>query len=367
MRDPRITALAQILVRYSTKVGDGDVCTIEGESAAEPLLQAVYEEVLQAGGNPIVHMAMEGQSTAYFEYASENQLQWISPVAEWAVENADVRIAVMASQNTRALSRVPPERQAMRQAATQRLMKRAMERSAEGTYRWALTLFPTNAYASEAGMSLKDYEDFYYGACLATDADPLGAWQRTSEETKRLADWIQGRSEVHVTGEGTDLRLGIENRTFIAADGKHNMPDGEFFTGPIEDSAEGEITFHLPASYAGREVAGVRYRFAGGKIVDASAEKGEDFLIEMLDTDEGARRLGELGIGTNYGITNGTGEILLDEKIGGTVHLAVGRSYPETGGVNESAIHWDMICDLRQGGEIDVDGEPLQRDGRFVV
>jgi aminopeptidase len=367
MRDPRITALAQILVRYSTKVGDGDVCTIEGESAAEPLLQAVYEEVLQAGGNPIVHMAMEGQSTAYFEYASENQLQWISPVAEWAVENADVRIAVMASQNTRALSRVPPERQAMRQAATQRLMKRAMERSAEGTYRWALTLFPTNAYASEAGMSLKDYEDFYYGACLATDADPLGAWQRTSEETKRLADWIQGRSEVHVTGEGTDLRLGIENRTFIAADGKHNMPDGEFFTGPIEDSAEGEITFHLPASYAGREVAGVRYRFAGGKIVDASAEKGEDFLIEMLDTDEGARRLGELGIGTNYGITNGTGEILLDEKIGGTVHLAVGRSYPETGGVNESAIHWDMICDLRQGGEIDVDGEPLQRDGQFVV
>jgi aminopeptidase len=367
MRDPRITALAQILVRYSTKVGEGDVCTIEGESAAEPLLQAVYEEVLQAGGNPIVHMAMEGQSTAYFEYASENQLQWISPVAEWAVENADVRIAVMASQNTRALSRVPPERQAMRQAATQRLMKRAMERSAEGTYRWALTLFPTNAYASEAGMSLKDYEDFYYGACLATDADPLGAWQRTSEETKRLADWIQGRSEVHVTGEGTDLRLGIENRTFIAADGKHNMPDGEFFTGPIEDSAEGEITFHLPASYAGREVAGVRYRFAGGKIVDASAEKGEDFLIEMLDTDEGARRLGELGIGTNYGITNGTGEILLDEKIGGTVHLAVGRSYPETGGVNESAIHWDMICDLRQGGEIDVDGEPLQRDGRFVV
>jgi aminopeptidase len=367
MRDPRITALAQILVRYSTKVGEGDVCTIEGESAAEPLLQAVYEEVLQAGGNPIVHMAMEGQSTAYFEYASENQLQWISPVAEWAVENADVRIAVMASQNTRALSRVPPERQAMRQAATQRLMKRAMERSAEGTYRWALTLFPTNAYASEAGMSLKDYEDFYYGACLATDADPLGAWQRTSEETKRLADWIQGRSEVHVTGEGTDLRLGIENRTFIAADGKHNMPDGEFFTGPIEDSAEGEITFHLPASYAGREVAGVRYRFAGGKIVDASAEKGEDFLIEMLDTDEGARRLGELGIGTNYGITNGTGEILLDEKIGGTVHLAVGRSYPETGGVNESAIHWDMICDLRQGGEIEVDGEPLQRDGEFVV
>ena len=182
-----------------------------------------------------------------------------------------------------------------------------------------------------------------------------------------MPDWIQGREEVHVTGPGTDLKLGIEGRNFIAADGKHNMPDGEFFTGPVEDSAEGEVSFHLPATYAGREVAGVRFRFEGGKVVDASAEKGEEFLIEMLDTDEGARRLGELGIGTNYGITDGTGEILLDEKIGGTVHLAVGRSYPDTGGVNESAIHWDMICDLRRGGRIEVDGEPLQEDGRFVV
>ncbi len=367
MRDPRITALARILVQHSTKVGEGDVCTIEGESAAEPLLQAVYEEVLRAGGNPIVHMAMEGQSAAYFELASDAQLEWISPVAEWAVENADVRIAVMASQNTRALSAVPPDRQAKRQAATQGLMKRAMERSAEGTYRWALTLFPTHAYASEAGLSLAAFEDFYYGACLATDADPVGAWKRQSEETERLAEWIEGRREVHVRGEGTDIRLGIEGRHFIAAGGKHNMPDGEFFTGPVEDSAEGEITFHLPASYGGREVSGVRFRFEGGRVVDATAEKGEDFLIEMLDTDEGARRLGELGIGTNYGITDGTGEILLDEKIGGTVHLAVGRSYPETGGVNESAIHWDMICDLRRGGQIDVDGEALQREGRFVV
>ncbi len=367
MRDPRVTNLARILVEHSTKVGEGDVCTIEGESAAEPLLQAVYEEVLKAGGHPIVNMALEEQSSAYFKHASDSQLEWVSPVSKWAVENADVRIAAMASRNTRALSGVPPERQTRRQAAMQGLMKRMMERSAEGSYRWVLTLFPTHAYASEAGMSLADYEDFYFGACLATDDDPVGAWSRASEETKRLAEWIQGREEVHVSGPGTDLKLGIADRKFIAADGEHNMPDGEFFTGPIEDSAEGEISFHLPATYAGREVAGVRFRFQGGRVVDASAEKGEEFLIEMLDTDEGARRLGELGIGTNYGITEGTGEILLDEKIGGTVHLAVGRSYPDTGGVNESAIHWDMICDLRQGGRIEVDGEALQEDGRFVV
>jgi aminopeptidase len=367
MRDPRVTNLARILVGHSTRVGEGDVCTIEGGSAAEPLLQAVYEEVLKAGGNPIVQMALEEQQTAFFEHASDPQLEWVSPTSEWVVENADVRIAVMASRNTRALSQVPPERQTRVQAARQGLMARMMERSAEGSYRWALTLFPTHAYASEAGMSLAAYEDFYFGACLATEPDPIGAWKRQSEETERLRDWIEGRSEAHVIGEGTDLRLGIGGRHFVAAGGRHNMPDGEFFTGPVEDSAEGEISFHLPATYAGREVAGVRFRFEGGRVVDASAEKGEEFLISMLDTDEGARRLGELGIGTNYGITDGTGEILLDEKIGGTVHLAVGRSYPETGGVNESAIHWDMICDLRRGGRIEVDGELLQRDGRFVV
>ena len=367
MRDPRVDALARILVGHSTRVGKGDVCTIEGGSAAEPLLQAVYEEVLKAGGNPILNMTAEGQTASYFKHASDEQLDWVSPVAEWAVENADVRIAVMASVNTRELSGVEPERQTRRQAATQRLMKRAMERSAEGSYRWALTLYPTHAYASEAKMSLAEYEDFYYRACLATENDPVAAWKRQSEETERLRDWIEGRSEVRVSGPGTDLKLGIEGRTFIAADGRHNMPDGEFFTGPAEDSAEGEITFHLPATYGGREVSGVRFRFEGGKVVDASAERGEEFLVEMLDTDEGARRLGELGIGTNYGITDGTGEILLDEKIGGTVHRAVGRSSPETGGVNESAIHWDMICDLRRGGRIEVDGEALQEDGRFAV
>ncbi len=367
MRDPRVAALARILVRHSTRVEEGDVCTIEGASAAEPLLQAVYEEVLRAGGNPIVQMALAEQQSAFFEHAADSQLDWVSPTSEWIVENADVRIAVMASENTRALSQVPPERQTRVQAARQHLMKRMMERSAEGSYRWALTLFPTNAYASEASMSLSAYEDFYYGACLADQDDPIAAWARQADETERLAEWIEGRREVHIRGEGTDLRLGIEGRRFIAAGGRHNMPDGEFFTGPIEDSAEGEITFHLPASYAGRDVAGVRFRFEGGKVVDASAERGEDFLIQMLDTDEGARRLGELGIGTNYGITDGTGEILLDEKIGGTVHLAVGRSYPETGGVNESAIHWDMICDLRRGGSIEVDGKTLQRDGEFAV
>ena len=367
MRDPRAENLSRILVGYSTGVKEGEVVSIDGESAAEPLLAAVYEEVLKAGAHPILNMSMEGQSAIYYKHASDRQLEWVSPVSEWIVENVDVRIAVGASTNTRELSAVPPERQTKRQAAMGELMARSMERSAGGDFRWVYTLFPTSAYASEAEMSLADYEDFYYGSCLATDGDPLTAWERASAETRRLSDWIQGREEVHVKAPGTDIKLGIAGRRFIPCVGEHNMPDGEFFTGPIEDSVEGEVTFHLPAVIGGREVSGVHLRFEGGRIVDAGAERGEEYLIKLLDTDKGARRLGELGIGTNYGIDRGTREVLLDEKIGGTVPMAVGRSYPESGGVNESAVHTDLVCDLRLGGTLVVDGEELQRDGKFVV
>jgi aminopeptidase len=262
---------------------------------------------------------------------------------------------------------VPPERQTLRQSVTGDLMNRAMKRSAEGDFRWVYTLFPTSAYASEAEMSLADYEDFYYGACLADDGDPLTAWKRASEETNRLAEWIEGHEEVRITAPGTDIKLGIAGRKFIPCDGDHNMPDGEFFTGPIEDATEGEVSFHLPAVIGGREVSGVHLKFEAGRVVDASAERGEEFLIALLDTDEGARTLGELGIGTNYGIDRGTREVLLDEKIGGTIHMAVGQAYPESGGTNESAVHTDLVCDLRLGGKLEVDGVVMQEDGKFIV
>jgi len=367
LRDARVENLARILVGYSTKVKEGDVVTIDGEIAAEPLLLAIYEQVLQAGGNPIVNVSLDGQAAAYYKHASDAQLEWISPLTEWTVDNADVSISVGASTNTRELSAVAPERQTRRRAATGKLMSRSMKRSAEGSFRWCYTLFPTGAYASEAEMSLADYEDFYFGACLAADADPLTAWKQASEQTHRLADWIQGKEEVRVTAPGTDITLGIAGRTFIPCDGEHNMPDGEFFTGPVEDSVEGEVSFHLPAVISGREVSGVHLKFESGRVVDASAERGEEFLIELLDTDEGARTLGELGIGTNYAIDRGTREVLLDEKIGGTVHMAVGASYPESGGSNESAVHTDLVCDLRLGGKLEVDGEVMQEDGKFVV
>jgi aminopeptidase len=367
VRDSRAEALAQILVRYSTNVKKGDTCVIQSSTAAEVLVQAVYEEVLRAGGLPVMQLTTEGAQAAFYDLAADEQLDFIAPPARWAAEEADVRIAVMADVNARELSNADPKKQARTQKARKGLMETTMRRSATGEHRWALTLFPTHAYASEAGMSLREYEDFYYAACLATDAEPVTAWERQSDLVKRLAEWIEGKHEVRVTADGTDITLGVAGRHWIPCTGEHNMPDGEFFTGPVEDSVNGEISFSFPASYGGRTVSGVRFRFENGKVVDASAEQGEEFLIEMLDTDPGARRLGELGIGTNYGIATGTKEILLDEKIGGTVHMAIGMSYPETGGTNSSAVHWDMVCDLRRGGTLVVDGTELQRDGQFLV
>jgi aminopeptidase len=367
VKDQRAEALAQILVRYSTKVGKGDVCVIQSTTAAEPLVQAVYEEVLRAGGLPVMQLTTTGAQAAFYDLASDDQLDWVPPTAAWAAENADVRIAILGDVNARELSNADPRKQARAQKARKPLMETSMRRSAAGEHRWAVTLFPTHAYASEAGMSLREYEDFYYAACLATDGDPVTAWERQSDEVRRLAEWIEGKEEVRIHADGTDITLGVAGRRWIPCVGEHNMPDGEFFTGPIEDSASGVISFSFPASYGGRTVSGVRLRFENGKVVDGSAEQGDEFLNEMLDTDAGARRLGELGIGTNYGIATGTKEILLDEKIGGTVHLAIGMSYPETGGENNSAVHWDMVCDLRRGGSITVDGVELQRDGRFRV
>jgi len=367
MRDPRAENLAKILVRYSTEVTKGDVVVIAGASSGEPLLLAIYEEVLRAGGNPIMQMTPEEAAASFYRLADDDQLDWIAPTATWTYENADVLIRVISDDNTRALSNVDPAKQARAQRARKPLSDTMMRRQASDELRWVLTAFPTHGLAGEAGMSLTEYEDFYYKACLVGDADPLSAWKRTSAETNRLRDWIQDKEEVHITGPGTDLKLNAGGRTWIASFGLRNMPDGEFFTGPVEDSAEGEITFSFPAVYGGREVSGVRFRFEAGKVVDASADQGEEFLLQMLDSDPGARFLGELGIGTNYGIATGTREILLDEKIGGTVHLAVGASYPQSGGVNESAVHWDMVCDLRQRGRITVDGQDLQVDGRFVV
>ncbi len=367
MQDPRVERLAAVLVRYSTSVRPGDLVAIQGMPEAAPLLLAVYEEVLRAGGHPHLLVSIPGAEEAFFRLASDAQLEFISPLNRLVIEQFDALINVRSERNTRELSGIDPSRQRQRSRAMTPLMKTYMQRGAAGELKWVATLYPTAAYAQEADMSLRDYEDFVYRACFCDQEDPVARWQEVHERQERLIAWLKGKRQVRITGPNADLTLSIEGRTFINSDGHHNMPCGEIFTGPVEDSAQGWVRFTYPAITGGREVEGIELWFEDGRVVKATARKNEEYLLQMLEADPGARYLGEFAIGTNSGIQRFTKNILFDEKIGGSFHLALGAGYPETGSRNESAIHWDMICDMRDGGEIRVDGELFYRNGEFVV
>lgn len=365
--DQRVEKLAEVLVTYSTAVKPGDKVLVNGDTLAEPLLKVVYAKVLEAGGHPLLLPSVPGVEELLYELGSKEQLKHIPEPMRLIVETYDVRISIRGAANTKALSSVDPSRMVIRNRAQTELMRTFMERSASGALRWVGTLFPTNAYAQDAEMSLSEYADFVYGACMPDGDDPVGYWKSFSAWQQKIVDWLKGREHVRVEGPGTELELSIAGRRFINSDGKHNMPSGEIFTGPVEDSVSGHVTFSYPAIHQGREVTGVQLWFERGKVVKASAEKNEAFLLQTLDTDEGSRYLGEFAIGTNAGITRFTRQILFDEKISGSFHVALGAGYPETGSQNESAIHWDMICDLRQGGGIWVDDELLYENGAFAI
>ncbi len=367
MYDPRIRQIAQVLVRYSLGVQPGWNVLIRSWPAGEPLVREVYREVLRAGGIPFVRLQFTDQEEVFYKEASEEQLKTLGPWEMWFVENMDAFVTILAEENTKALTHIPPERVALRQQTRRPYSQRFLERAAQGDLHWTLTLFPTQAYAQDADMSLAEFTEFVFNAALPDPDDPIGYWQRVSEQQARLVRWLSQRDEIHVVAPGTDLRLRVGGRTWISADGHENFPDGEVFTAPIEDSVEGHITFSYPAVYRGREVEGVQLWFEKGQVVKATALKGEEFLLSMLDTDEGARRVGEFAIGLNRGIQTFTRNILFDEKIHGTIHMALGKAYPESGGKNESAIHWDMVCDLRQGGRMYADGELFYENGEFTI
>lgn len=367
MTDPRVLKLADVLVNYSVKVKPGEWVLINASIKAEPLANEVYKKVIQAGAHCSMQWSNDATGEIFMKEANKDQIEWLSPVTEMLYGQADVLIALKAVENTRSLSGVDTEKQKARGIATRSLMETYMKRAAEGDLRWTLTQYPCDAYAQEADMSLNDYEDFVYSTTFCDLEDPVVEWLKVHDEQQKIIDWLKGKKIVTVKSPNADLTLSIEDRIFINSDGTKNMPSGEVFTGPVEDSANGWVKFTYPAIRGGREVEGVRLEFKDGKVVHATADKNEEYLISQLDSDEGSRFLGEFAIGTNYGITKFTKSILYDEKIGGSFHMAVGAGYPETGSVNKSAIHWDFICDVREDSEIRVDGDLLYRDGQFQI
>jgi aminopeptidase len=370
MNDPRISNLAKILVHYSTKVQKDDKVIIRGfplNPIASPLIVEIYREVLKAGGHPLIDVDLENIQYIFLSEAAEHQLLHPDPIAKMVAEEFDVDIRIGCDTNTHGLTNIKPETWQLIGRGQKDINEAWHQRSASGELRWVVSRYPTNAYAQDADMSLIEFSDFFYRSTYADTDDAVARWKEVEEEQARLIQWLDGKKEVHITGRDVDLEMSIEGRKFINCCGFTNMPDGEIFTGPVENSVNGRVRFSFPCIWSGVEVDGVELNFENGKVVKASAEKNERFLLGVLETDEGVRYLGELGIGTNRQIQRFTGNMLFDEKIGGTIHLAIGSGYPETGSVNKSSVHWDMLCDMRTGGQIFVDGELFYDSGEFKI
>jgi aminopeptidase len=366
MTDIRLKKLADVLVNYSTQVQPGDWVGILGDVLALPALREVHTAVLQAGGNPVLLISDEQMARTFLREANDQQMRWLDPAQALYYEQADVYIRIGSSNNTRAMSNIDARRVQQRSAAMRPWLNTRLDRAAKGQFRWVGTWYPCEASAQEANLSLEEYEDFVYSATFCDQEDPVVEWQKVSKMQQEKVDWLAGKKQVKLIGPNVDMELSIEGRTFINSDGTRNMPSGEIFTGPVEDSANGWVRFGYPAIVGGRAVSGIELRFENGKVIEASARENEDLLFARLDTDSGARYLGEFAVGTNYGINRFTANMLFDEKIGGTIHMAVGMGYPETGSKNRSAVQWDMLCDMRADSAIYVDDELMYKDGQFA-
>jgi aminopeptidase len=361
LREELIARWADLLVDYCLEVRRGETIMIGSELEALPLVEAASKAVILRGAHPMVRLEIPGLYEFFLEHADESQLGHLPPAALAETVAMDARIRIAAESDTRSMSRIDPRRQAIYERAREPIRQAARQK------RWVLTQYPTAAYAADAGISLEQYEEFVRSALFLDRPDPAEEWRALGRRQAALVDYMSRVRSIRIEAEGTDLTLAVDGRTWINSDGRRNMPSGEIFTGPIEDSASGRLRCGFPVCRGGRRLEGIALEFRRGEVVAARADEGQEYLLAMLDLDPGARRLGELGLGLNPGIDRFTGSILFDEKIGGTLHLALGQSYAETGGVNASSLHWDLIVDTRTRGRLWADDRLVMEDGRWLV
>ncbi len=366
MKDQRLQKLAKLLVEYSTEVQAGEKVCILADDVAIPFVVEVAREAVKKGAIVDYFIDVNEVNEIVLKEGNDHQIEQPNLNRKRCIDEADVWISAWGSKNLKYLSNVDSKKLQLQKKANTEANKTYRKRFGEGTSRWVGTQFPTHADAQEAEMSLEEYEDFVYSAGLLHMEDPVAEWKKVAESQGRWCEFLNTKSEIHIISKGTDIKATIKGRKWVSCDGRRNFPDGEIFTTPVETEVNGHITFSFPAIYSGKEIENVYLEVKDGKVIKATASKGEDLLNSFLDVDEGARRFGELAIATNYGIQKFTKNILFDEKIGGTIHMAVGSSFAETGGINESAIHWDMICDMRDGGEIYADGQLFYQNGKFL-
>lgn len=366
MADIRVERLAKILVDHSAQIKPGDRVAIEATTAAEPLVRALYSTILERGGQPYLLLELPDQDEILFNVAKDEQLDITPAIRKLAYDQFESRMRIHSATNPRALTHVEPARQKRRQKALAPILETQMRRGADRSFKWVTALYPTEGYAVEAEMSHKSFEDFVFRACHADESDPVAFWKKVETSQRKMIERIEGHNQVVLRGPNVDLTLSIKGRKFINGAGLNNMPDGEIYTGPVEDSVNGWVRYSYPAIYNSVMVEGVELTFTNGKVTKAKAEKNQPILLEMLESDPGARYVGEFAIGTNYDIDRFSHNILFDEKLGGTFHMALGAGYPETGSKNKSIIHWDMICGMKEDSEILVDGEQVYKNGKFA-
>jgi aminopeptidase len=367
MADPRMESFARILVDYCTRIAPGDRVFIETSTEGLPMLQEVFEQVLQRGGRPYLQMEFPEQRELYFQYMPNEPATHKNELMAYAYENFEARIRIWTEANTKALMHADSKKQSAWAEGNSSILKSQFDRGASGAFKWVTTLYPTRGYASQADMGFIEYEDFVYKAVHALEKDPVAYWRKVKDEQEKYIQALNGHDRVQLRGPNVDLTLSIKGRTFVNSYGLHNMPDGEIFTGPVENSLNGWVRYTYPAVDMGVVVEGAELHFEEGKVAKATAQVREDFLNQMISTDAGSAYVGEFAFGLNKDIDRFTGHILFDEKIGGSFHMALGAGYPETGSQNHSAIHWDLICDMRQDSEVLVDGELFYKNGEFVV
>jgi aminopeptidase len=365
--DKRLKILANILINYSLKIKKDDLFLIQGGTVAAPLIKEVYKQAIKIGAHPYTQVGIDGLSEIYYKYSNENQLRFLSPITKFEIKNIDVKLSIISLNNTRCLSGINPKKQAIAGETHKPISDLFLKRAALKELRWCVTQFPTNAAAQDAEMSLDDYENFIFKAAHVNDKKPVNHWKNVFLKQEKIKEKLESKNKIRIIAEDTDLEFSVKGRQWINCAGKENFPDGEIFTGPLEYSANGMISYSFPAVHGGRLADNVKLWFKKGKIVKTYASKGKDFLNSMLESDKGARRIGEFAFGTNYGIKDYTKNTLFDEKIGGTIHIAIGSGYPETGSKNKSAIHWDMVCDLRKKGEVYADNELIFKNGKFII
>ncbi len=354
MSDPRIEKAAKLLIEHSVMVKKGENIMIDASAEAAPLVLELYKQIIQKGAFPVSRIGLYGMSYNYFKYASDEQIKNFPQLSLDEMKKMDGWIGISSASNLRELSNIDPKKLSMRGKVTRPISDERLKK------KWVLFAYPTAAFAQEAEMALTEFEDFVYGACLQD-------WKKIGTTMEKLKKVLEKAKEIRVVAKDTDLRYSTKGRKWIIDDGTHNMPGGEIFSAPVEGTVDGHIKFDIPAVSAGKELVGVYFEFKKGKMVKATAEKNQDYLHALLDTDEGAKIFGESGIGTNYNIKNSVKQILFDEKIGGTVHFAIGSAYEECNGKNKSAVHLDFIRDLRKGGKMYADGKLIQENGKFLI